>query len=219
VAALGRFSFGVSVCAVCLAGAALARANVHTNLRLMFDRSHVLTPMTRAMALAEASRIWRRYDVLLDDDGDGRCAGSTPAAVAVTIDVGHDSQSPDAGLGAIQFAAEGRPEPVIVLNFDAVTRIATSAPVMGLHPALWPAGLRNEIVARALGRALAHEVGHYLLRSPHHATAGLMRARHKASALGDPSDRGFALSDSERARLRLALAAPLETMCPILATR
>ena len=37
--------------------------------------------------------------------------------------------------------------------------------------------------------------------------------------LGDPSDRAFALSESERARLRIALAAPLETMCPILATR
>jgi len=214
VAAPGRFLFAVSVCAVCLAGIALARTDVHTNLRLIFDASHVLTPLTRAMALAEAARIWRRYDVLLDDDGDGQCAASTPAALRVTIDVGHDSQSPDAGLGAIQFAADGRPESVIVLNFDAVARIATSAPVMGLHPALWPAGLRSEIVARALGRALAHEVGHYLLRSPHHGKGGLMRARHNGSALGDPSDRAFVLSESERARLRLALAAPLETMCP-----
>jgi len=207
------------MCAVCLAGAVLARADAHTNLRLIFDTSHVLTPVTKTMALAEASRIWRRYDVLLDDDGDGQCAASTPAAVRVTIDVGHDSQSPDAGLGTIQFAADGRPESVIVLNFDAVARIATSAPVMGVHPALWPVGLRNEIVARALGRALAHEVGHYLLRSPHHTKTGLMRARHNGSTLGDPSDRAFALSESERARLRLALAAPLETMCPILTTR
>ena len=109
--------------------------------------------------------------------------------------------------------------------------IATSAPFMGLHPALWPAGLREEIVARALGRALAHEIGHYLLRSPHHTNACLMQARHRGSMLGNPNDREFELTKTDRDRLRVALAAApvgdavqaarlaIQSECPVLATR
>jgi hypothetical protein len=97
---------------------------------------------------------------------------------------------------------------------------------MGLHPALWPAGLREEIVARALGRALAHEIGHYLLRSPHHTSSGLMQARHKGSTLGDPNDRAFGLTQTDRDRLRVALGASIQSAgdgrrpeCPALAIR
>jgi hypothetical protein len=90
---------------------------------------------------------------------------------------------------------------------------------MGLHPALWPAGLREEIVARALGRALAHEIGHYLLRSPHHTSSGLMQARQKGSTLGSPNDHGFELTKTDRERLRVALAAAAQPACPVVATR
>src|SRR5262249_6045689 len=155
----------------------------------------------------EAARIWNRYDVSLVTENDGPCAMSGPGALTVTIDVGQNPASGGTGLGAIQFGSDGTPASDIVLNYDAVKRIATSAPFMGLHPALWPAGLREEIIARALGRALAHEIGHYLLRSPHHASSGLMRARHKGSTLGNPNDREFVLTKTDRDRLRVALAA------------
>jgi len=219
VASLVRSRLAASACAVFLAGLAGLRADSRTNLRLIVDRAHVLSTATRTKTIAEASRIWSRYDVSLVADDDGRCAPESPAAITVTIDASHESSSGDAGLGAIRFAADGMPDSSIVLRLDAVARIATSAPVMGVHPALWPAGLRDEIIARALGRALAHEIGHYLLRSPHHASVGLMRARQKGSALGSPSDRPFELTLPDRARLRLALAEPIQSVCPVLATR
>jgi hypothetical protein len=215
-----------------LAGMAIVRAESRTHLRVVFDAARVVSPAVRANAIKEAERIWNRYDVSLVTDGDGQCAAPGPAALTVTIDVGHDPASGDTGLGAIQFSSDGTPASDIVLHYDAVTRIVTSAPFMGLHPALWPAGLREEIVARALGRALAHEIGHYLLRSPHHASSGLMQARHKGSALGSPNDRAFALTKTDRDRLRLALAAQspvadglqavpfaIQSECPVLAIR
>jgi hypothetical protein len=79
--------------------------------------------------------------------------------------------------------------------------------------------LRDEVVARALGRALAHEIGHYLLRSPHHASSGLMQARHKGSALGSPNNRAFVLTRTDRDQLRVALAAPIQPECPVVAIR
>jgi hypothetical protein len=202
-----------------LAGMALVRADSPTNLRVVFDTARIVSPTVRANAIKEAARIWKRYDVSLITDDQSQCASPGAAALNVTIDVGHDLAAGDIGLGAIQFASDGTPASDIVLHYDAVKRIATSAPFMGLHPALWPAGLREEIVARALGRALAHEIGHYLLRSPHHTSSGLMQARHKGSMLGNPNDRGFELTELDRQRLRIALAAALQPECPILANR
>jgi hypothetical protein len=221
VASAFRHRIAGSVCAVWLAGMAVAHADPSTRLRLIVDAAGVLSPVIRANLISEASRIWSKEHVSLVTEDDGHCLATDPETVAVRIDVGNDTQSGDAGLGAIRFSPDGRPESVIALNLDSVVRIATSAPVMGVHPALWPAGLRQEIIARALGRALAHEIGHYLLRSPHHTSSGLMQARYKGSAIGNPSDRLFALTSPDRARLRIALAAPLdhEPVCPILATR
>jgi hypothetical protein len=202
-----------------LAGAATVRADSHTNLRIVFDVARIVSPAVRANAIKEAARIWKRYDVWLLTEDDDQCVSAGAAPVTVTIDVGHDPASGATGLGAIQFASDGKPASAIVLNYDAVKRIATSAPFMGLHPAFWPAGLREEIVARALGRALAHEIGHYLLRSPHHTSSGLMQARHRGSMLGNPNDRGFELTKTDQDRLRVALAAATQPECPVLATR
>ena len=55
---------------------------------------------------------------------------------------------------------------------------------------------RETLLGRAMGRALAHELGHYLSASKVHAQAGLMRALLPA----------FELFSSERSRLALAPA-------------
>ena len=146
------------MCAVALAGVAIVRADAHTSLRLVFDAARIVNPAMRANAINEAARIWAQYDVSLVTEEDGRCAAVTPAAVTVTIDLGRDSGSGNEGLGAIQFASDGTPASAIALNFDAVSRIATSAPFMGLHPALWPAGsARRNHRACARPRARARD--------------------------------------------------------------
>jgi hypothetical protein len=208
--------------------AIVVRAQSSTSLQLIFDTARVLNPAIRANVIAEAARIWSPYDIALDLKDDVQCDPPGVPPVTVTIDAGHGTTSGDAGLGAIRFGTDGTPESTIVLNYDAVVRIATSSPVMGLHPAFWPMGLRDEIVARALGRALAHELGHFLLRSPHHTESGLMRARHQGSSLASPSRRLFGLTGPDRARLHAILGAPLLAsvassgvagICPVIATR
>src|SRR5262245_13080791 len=108
------------------------RADALTNLRLIVDAAHVLSAATRTNVIREAARIWRRYDVSLLTEDDGGCVAANATAITVSIDASHDSSSGDAGLGAIQFAADGTPESAIVLKLDAVARIATSAPFMGM---------------------------------------------------------------------------------------
>ena len=74
-------------------------------------------------------------------------------------------------MGWIRFTEAG-PEPSIHLSRAGVEELL-------LHTAGSNSLTRfthETLVARALGRALSHELGHYLLRSPTHTSRGLMRA-------------------------------------------
>jgi hypothetical protein len=61
--------------------------------------------------------------------------------------------------------------------------------------------LRDQVFGRVLGRVLAHEIGHYVLRSPRHAVDGLMRSVQLADDLVAPSRHRFALTAPDRAKL------------------
>src|SRR5262249_19924401 len=63
-----------------------------------------------------------------------------------------------------------------------------------------PGLLRERAIGRAVGRVLAHELGHYLLRSRWHARSGLMRAAHNTADLVGPERAMFALSGDDAAR-------------------
>ena len=49
-----------------------------------------------------------------------------------------------------------------------------------------PAAYRHRLMGRVLGRAIAHELGHFLFGSSGHAADGLMRARHRLDDLTSP---------------------------------
>jgi hypothetical protein len=59
-----------------------------------------------------------------------------------------------------------------------------------------PISQRDMLLARAMGRALAHELGHYLLASKVHTERGLMKATLTATELFS--------TDSERLRIEPA---------------
>jgi hypothetical protein len=95
----------------------------------------------------------------------------------------------------------------------------TSAPpfaiasVTGAHRILDESGFdaitapawRDHRLGVVLGRAVAHEIGHYLLQTGTHATHGLMRARIDAREFADVRRESFRLDAAARAHLtRLA---------------
>jgi hypothetical protein len=53
-------------------------------------------------------------------------------------------------------------------------------------------------LGRAMGRALAHELGHYLTASKAHAKKGLMRATRTASEFFALERWGFAIDPAQR---------------------
>jgi hypothetical protein len=61
-----------------------------------------------------------------------------------------------------------------------------------------PIAERELLLGRAMGRALAHEIGHYLLASKLHTARGLMQATHSASAFFGYPRSGFAVDAAQR---------------------
>jgi hypothetical protein len=115
--------------------------------------------------------------------------------VTVTIDDHRrDFAEWQGALGWIPFTPYG-PAPSIRLsraNAEALIRKTpgvTDATIVG----------HEILIARALGRALSHELGHYLLKSRVHTPRGLMRATWPSDELLSLDRRGFELTAEQRA--------------------
>ena len=68
------------------------------------------------------------------------------------------------------------PRKDIALSMTAARWLVTQARVGDERLGAWPSGTWDALVPRVLGRALAHEIGHYVLQSRDHSRAGLMSA-------------------------------------------
>ena len=64
--------------------------------------------------------------------------------------------------------------------------------------------LQNQAMGRIIGRAVAHEIGHFLLASQTHAASGLMRAALDPERMVNPGVEHFKLQPSDVRALRAA---------------
>jgi len=90
---------------------------------------------------------------------------------------------------------------VITVHLTALLRLMRGAGVFGADGPRWPARLYDRIIGRAVGRVMAHEIGHYLLRTSAHADRGLMRPLMTPDLLTLPSRHDFELTPAEEARV------------------
>ncbi|HXE84735.1 MAG TPA: hypothetical protein VN513_15520, partial [Gemmatimonadales bacterium] len=86
--------------------------------------------------------------------------------------------------------------------------LVDGADYRGMPVAQRPLALRRELTARALGRAAAHELGHYLLTSREHTPRGLMRARFSSDDLVSDESAAFTLEASARLTVLARLRGP-----------
>ena len=132
---------------------------------------------------------------------------SLPSTLRVVI--GNETKPSREGslpLGWITFDDAETPEQEIYLSYASVGQLMDAARgVVGVVDQM-PLTQREILSARALGRVLAHELGHYLLASKIHTKRGLMKASRTAGELFAPEGRGFQIDPSQRqvmaARLR-----------------
>src|SRR3954454_9270828 len=174
------------------------------HVSLVFAAGTPFPPLALDAAVAEAASLWAPYGVDVDDDRHDACEAADYERLTVVVvasaRVRPAANSP-AALGFVTFGVDGRPAPVITIIGDDLLRLVAAAQLFGAREWQWPRTMRELVVGRVLGRVLAHEIGHYLLRSPHHGGDGLMRSLHIADALVAPDHRAFRLSQHERERL------------------
>jgi hypothetical protein len=170
-------------------------------LTLAFPPGDLVPPLTRAVAVDEAARLWAPHGISIAAAvGEPR---GRPGVITVAIveQAGAPESAASRPLGAIAFDADGQPATVIAVYLADILRLVSGVRVLGAAESQWPPLMRQRIVGRVIGRVLAHEIGHYTLRTPGHARAGLMRRAHVPLALVAPEPRPFALSNAEAARL------------------
>ena len=165
-------------------GALVAEVNAiwwHSNLSLIWRTADVSDPLP---AMPE-SEDWLRVLVLARQPGSGEHSTLT--------------------VGELVRHEGGRP--LAVASITAARRIADESvryqPLEGPHD-------YDKRLGVVLGRAVAHEIGHYLL-GPSHANSGLMRANIDALEFADIRSRSFQLDKPARASLvrRAADSSPL----------
>jgi hypothetical protein len=144
---------------------------------------------------AETEAIWASAGVTFEwhrvfSEGQGE-----PRQLEVTIDDRpRDLADGRQALGWITFTA-GRPEKSIHLSRSNVEDMLLRTP--GVED--MTIQTHQTLIGRALGRALSHEIGHYLLQSKIHTPHGLMRAIWPSGEFFAVRRSGFDLTATERA--------------------
>jgi hypothetical protein len=161
------------------------------------------------------SFVWRRMPAVANSSLIVEPAPYVPNTLRLTIGeergVGREGRLP---LGWIVFDGVTVPQQEIYLSqSNAITLMNTAAGVVGVVDQM-PTMQRETLLARAMGRALAHELGHYLLASKSHTEHGLMKAVLTAVELFQPGAGTFRIDAAQRG----AVAARLQGQ-PLVASR
>jgi hypothetical protein len=144
--------------------------------------------------LAEAKAIWAPTGISLDWHRVTLKDVVRTWQLDVAIDDGPEGVATErAALGSILFTADGPESSIHLFRGTAEASILRTAGVGDTSV------LTHEIlVGRALGRALSHELGHYLLKSKEHSPRGLMRAAWRSEEFLAVERRGFELTPQQR---------------------
>jgi hypothetical protein len=165
----------------------------------------VACPLTKtavATMQAEVERIWGRHNVRIHWLAPGPPHGSNTNIVVL---VAADSRRCLPGranrehtLGCFLYDREGSSGPTITIFPERARRLVVRWVANVCRNCL--EGWLERLTATLLGRALAHELGHYLL-GPEHSATGLMRSRFDPRDLLTHKRDAFSLRDAQIASL------------------
>jgi hypothetical protein len=172
-------------------------ADLMVRVNITFDRS-LASKNLQAAAKNEAASIWSQYGVALEwTDTGARPDLSLDAIVERRHE--HVNQDRALVLGRTTIGSElETPEPIHI-SLDAMDALFDQQPVGGAQ--------HDYALAVALGRVLAHELGHVLLGSPgYHDREGMMRANIPVGDFVRIDRSQFGLSAGSVVRLRARIA-------------
>ena len=168
-------------------------------------------PTPVASMTREVERVWQAARVELQwatKLPSGEPIVDRIIAVHVTDNPPDGTPIPPGAMGAVPIVA-GRMRQVIYVSPTAVKRLMATAHILPSD------GRFADLYARTVGRVVAHELGHLLLRSVAHRQTGLMRNAFVARDVVSGDVSRFALRGDDVGALEYLLAASHGTTAPV----
>lgn len=165
---------------------------------------------TRALT-AEAERIWRREGVSVTWPIPSE---ERPASLRVLVITRREpAKHEEERWPVAELVAQSGKKALAIASIAGAERVLMEARKQRVQflERPEPADYRLGVV---LGRAVAHEIGHYLLATTTHAGRGLMRAAIDAHEFADPGARTFLLDEAAGDWLRHRLAQTTDGSLP-----
>ena len=172
-------------------------------LDVLLTTASTLSESARASMMSEAAAIWRQQGVLIDwlsSTTVRSVAGNRLRVLVVQKRLGNKGVEP-INVGELVRPTNGHP--VALVSIESAQQLVASVRGRAGNELIAVDQRRLGIV---LGRALAHEIGHYLLDTHTHARSGLMRPTFDALEFTDLRDGTFALDHDAAAWMRTRVA-------------
>jgi hypothetical protein len=184
------------------------RLTVH----LSIDQSGGLSALQLQLAIDQVRKIWSDAHVAVTSGRYGEPPRQTTdpeAAISLRI-LGTPLPAENGGdriLGWVTPGANGRSAPLLLVSLPAVTEAVLATEAFDMPVKRLTRALQERLVAQAIGRVAAHELGHYLLQHAGHRDRGLMRPRYVAVELVGDWLGPFKIPNAELVVVRQEIAA------------
>jgi hypothetical protein len=179
-----------------------------TGVEVVLTTPHDLSDTARQALTREADTIWRDAGVRLTWVDPRAARTASQPVLRVIVGRSQDRHADATVVGELLRFDNG--DATAVASIDraaAIVRAAGGGAAHGL-----PDAVVQHRLGTVLGRAVAHEIGHYLLNSAAHASHGLMRARFQPGEFTDLRRGAFELDAASRRRLQPRLEPPVTTI-------
>jgi hypothetical protein len=175
-------------------------------IHVRIDQDGRLSPFEMRIVVEEIEKIWGSAGVHVTS---GRYSDPVPSgAVTLSMRILSVELPDDYGhvLGWVVGDIVQQSTPTIFISRAAVTELLAKATFKGVSFNACPHVLRSRLVAQAIGRVAAHELGHYVLTGREHDQRGLMRPTYNAPDLVSSGRNAFRIAPNQHATLRREVA-------------
>ena len=180
-----------------------AEGQPRARLELLLTTAPSLTEAARAAMMTEAAAIWETQGVAIDWVSPSPARPPAPHRLRVLVVDGRPSGTHrNEAFTVAELVRPSKGHAMALMSIESAQRLLTSVRGRAGYDLV---AVDRRRLGLVLGRALAHEIGHYLLETHTHARDGLMRPQFNALEFTDLRDSTFVLDQpaSEWLKTRL----------------
>jgi hypothetical protein len=173
---------------------AAGREAASLRLDVLLSVSSELSKTSRRALVTEAERIWQHEQIDLEWAAAAGGARPPDAPLRVLVIARPAAAISDGGVWPVaELIRHADHRALAIASIDGARRVVNEAT---RYRVLESPDVENHRLGLVLGRAVAHEIGHFLLATATHAEHGLMRATVAAREFGAISGDTFRLDEN-----------------------